>query len=100
MMMGSKTAVYAVLAVALGYVLISAVPDQIVAVRERSQPVQAVPEEAKGLASGELDTFAGEKPPPLPSGFNLWDGASLLGLWLVNLLVALGVYFLVKRRLS
>jgi hypothetical protein len=98
--MGSKTAVYAILAVALGYILISTVPDQIVVVEEGSQPVRAVPEKAEGLAT-ESDTFTDEKMHlPSSSSFTLWDGAYTIGLWIINLLLALGVYFLVKRRIS
>ena len=98
--MGSKTAIYAVLAVALGYIMISAIPDQIGVVEEGSQPVRAGPEKAESLAA-ESDTFADEKMhlPASPS-FTLWDGAYTIGLWIVNLLLALGVYFLVKRRIS
>ena len=108
--MGSKTAIYTVLAVALGYILISAVPDQIAVIEEGSQPELAAPEKTESLATESntlsdrahgSDAFADEKMhlPAAPS-FTLRDGAYTIGVWIINLLLALGVYFLIKRRIS
>lgn len=115
--MESKVVVYAVLAVALGYLLVSAVPDRLAALRgvtqrggaeemeslgaEEAAPGEeslGVPDEVKGEIS-ELETAEGVEP-ELATPRGGWDTAVSLGVWVINLMLALGVYFVVKRRLS
>ena len=115
--MKSKAVVYTVLAVALGYFLISAVPNQMETfqgVRQRGGSVESeslsveAPESAEKsesepdeLASGLSDAVIAEieEPEEVARG-GVRDGAVALGVWVINLMIALGVYFIVKRRLS
>lgn len=116
--MKSKALVYTVLAVALGYFLISAVPNQMEtlqgvrqlrgSVESESLSVEA-PESTGSKSPSALDEsvsvlrdsvtveeFEIEK---APLG-GVREGAVTVGLWMTNLMIALAVYFLVKRRLS
>ena len=129
--MESKMFVYAVIAVALGYLLVSTVPEQLAALQgetlrgegfkaiesleveepkvtgeepetptgeEASEDLAATVEEAKSAADAakaaaeEAEAAAGLG----PGG----DIAATISMWIVNLLIALGVYFIAKRRLS
>lgn len=94
-MMESKAVIYAVLAVAIGYLLISVVPNRLTAIQE--EPSRSDREEVFGLE--EKPSIKGPEPLP-PTQRGVWDVAQALGIWIVDLMIALGVYFAVKRRLS
>lgn len=96
--MESKTVLYVVLAVFLGYFLISDIPSRLASLPEETP--RSVPEEVLGLDLEE-PLAKGLEPPLLgPASRGVWDGAVALGIWIVDLMVALGVYFVVKRRIS
>ena len=116
--MKSKAVVYTVLAVALGYFLISAVPDQmetLQGVRQRGGSVESeslsveVPESTDSKSPSALDesvsiledsvTVEEIETEKVALG-GVRDGAITVGLWMTNLMIALAVYFIVKRRLS
>ena len=117
-MMDSKAVIYTVIAVALGYLLISAVPDQLASLQRVTQPrggeeMESVVVEEKEstesesrVAPDELTADLSElvitegAEPEMAAPRSVWDGAVALGVWMINLIVALGVYFIVKRRLS
>jgi len=93
-MMESKAIIYAVLAVALGYLLISVVPSRLAAV-----PEENLRSEREAFSLAEAPPVAGsEAQPPPESG--IWSITQTLGVWIVDLMIALGVYLIVKRRLS
>jgi len=96
-MMVPKTAVYAVLAVALGYLLVSAVPNRLATMQRGTRPLPEGRDEAYGLRGEAAGSRKGVEPQLSPSSSG---GVLALGLWMVDLLIALGVYFVVKRRLS
>ena len=94
-MMESKAIIYAVLAVALGYLLISVVPSRLAAVPEENLRS----ERGDAFSLAEAPPVAGsEAQPPPESG--IWSITQTLGVWIVDLMIALGVYLVVKRRLS
>jgi len=117
-MMESKAVIYAVIAVALGYILISAVPDRLASLqgvmqrggaKDMESLVLEEPEstdsesrdaldESISTLSDELTADIAELEIAAPGG--VWDGAIALGVWMINLMIALSVYFIVKRRLS
>ena len=117
-MMESKAVIYAVIAVALGYILISAVPDRLASLQRVTQPRGA--EEMESLVLEEPESTESESRDALDESISalsedltadvaelekaaprgVWDGAIALGVWMINLMIALGVYFIVKRRLS
>ena len=125
--MESKLFVYAVIAVTLGYLLVSTVPEQLAALQgetmraateakesldveepkiygeetERlSEDVAPLTEEISGdKASVDAAKEAAEE---VEVTFGLSKGrdiAATISLWIVNLLIALGVYLIAKRRL-
>jgi len=107
-----------VIAVALGYLLISAVPDRLSSLQRVKRPKGAeemesivveegesvesefrvVPDESISVLGDELTADVAELEKGAPKA--VWDGAIVLGVWMINLIIALGVYFIVKRRLS
>jgi len=108
-----KATVYAVLAVALGYLLISIAPSRL-ADLGRPQALTAPAGEPSGFGveeapksvegdrsqeSAEGVQSLGDAEPGLSAG-GLWDGAYAVGMWMVDLMLALGVYLAVRRRLS
>lgn len=95
--MASKTAVYVLFAVALGYLLISAVPNRLVDLGGGMPPIRAPTGEIQGFGDEEMQAAEGAE--PRLSTVSLWEGASALGVWMVDLVIALGVYFAVRRRL-
>jgi len=117
-MMESKVVIYTVIAVALGYLLISAVPDRLASLQRVTRPRGAedmesvvveekestesesrvAPDESISAFGDELTAEVSELEKAAPGG--VWDGAIALGVWMINLMIALGVYFIVKRRLS
>ena len=115
--MKSKAVVYTVLAVALGYFLISAVPDQLETfqgVRQRGGAKETegltveVPETTGSDSKALLDESISSLDSAITEGTEteeaaiggVRDGAVTVGLWMINLMIALAVYFIVKRRLS
>lgn len=95
--MESKAAVYAVLAVALGYLLISVVPNRLVDLEGETPPLPAPAEEVYGLDDEKRLATKGVEPQVSRGG--VWGWAFAFGVWMVDLLIALGIYFAVKRRL-
>jgi len=105
MTMESKAVVYAVLAVALGYLLISAVPNQLVTLGGEKglvtieEETQRAPPESLELSGEKAQTYGDlETQPPPPKG--LWREAAAIGVWIIDLLIALGAYFAARRWLS
>ena len=116
----SKMFVYAVIAVALGYLLVSTVPEQLAALQgetmravtepkitgeetERlSEEVEPLNEETYDAAKSAADAAkAAAEEAEVTAGLSKGvDIAATISLWTVNLLIALGVYFIAKRRLS
>lgn len=94
--MESRTPIYIVLAVVLGYLLISAVPERFTGPEE-----EAVREDAEKLYGMETDAPQIEgSASDLSSTRGALNIVSDYGIWLVDLIVALGVYFIAKRRLT
>jgi hypothetical protein len=114
--MESKAVVYTVLAVAIGYLLVSAVPDRLTALRGDSirsgSKATKSPEVDESLTDNESmkaygeETVAGEdkttgvSEPEQVAHRGGWDWANVLGIWFINLIIALGAYFAIKHRLS
>ncbi len=126
--MESKAIVYAVLAISLGYLLVSTVPSQLaptmfgepasdseMLTAPGPKAAEAPNEDAAAPAAESDKTFSrdaetsqedaiaagGSSDEALASG----EGSgglviSVFGTWSVNLIVALGVYFLARRRFS
>lgn len=93
--MNSKVVVYAVLAVALGYFLISTAP-AIMTPPER-EPTFAGDEGKPLLGAPEESDIRG--PEDQPSKKNqIWNEAFQFSVWIINLFIALGVYMVAKRR--
>lgn len=117
-MMQSKAVVYTVLAVALGYFLISTVPDRLETLQGMRQRGGAVESESLAVEAPESndsktlsaidesvsslrDSVTVDETETEKVAFGgVRDGAITVGLWMVNLTIALAVYFIVKRRLS
>jgi hypothetical protein len=114
-MMESKAVVYAVLAVAIGYLLVSAVPNRLTALRGdsiRSIPEEIQSPEVEGIvtdkeslksygeetSASKDETTGGLEPELVSNRGGAW--VNVLGVWFVNLSIALGIYFAVKHRLS
>jgi hypothetical protein len=112
-MMESKAVVYAVLAVAIGYLLVSAVPNRLTALRGDS--IRSIPEEIKSpevegsvtdneslkaygeeTAPSEDKTTGGSEPELVAHRGGNW--VNVLGVWFINLFIALGIYFTIRHR--
>ena len=129
--MKNKALVYAVLAISLGFLLISEVPNQLAPpmfgepagdsemVRAPGQENAEAPADSIVAPAGEPDrTFSGdtaelqEDTSDASAAQSTSDEAlaagggsgnlviSVFGTWSVNLIVALGVYFIARRRFS
>ncbi len=120
MMLGPKHYAYAVLAIALGYLLISVVPNQLVpqrydafqaehvkepGVEEETQPeepsVTTEPEVLGEAASAAADEAkaAAEEARAATSGLTIVSEVFTgFGSLLISLFVALGVYWIARRR--
>jgi hypothetical protein len=105
--MEHKIPVYTVLAVVLGVLLTSAVPATLTPKREHlftsgpetESPTVKAPVEGEVLGSRADEEMSGA--PPLPSsGSNMMDQALQYGILVVDLFVALGVYFVARRRFA
>ena len=116
--MENKVLIYAVFAISLGYLLVSAVPSQLVPqmftksagdsemVRAPGPEHAEAPAESTSAPASELDeTFSGDA--AVAQGEALADGdgsgnlvISVFGTWSANLIIAIGVYFIAKRRFS
>lgn len=113
MTMKTKAATYVVLAMALGYLLTSTLPSTLV---PEEPPLFAAGEEvildaAKEPAASESAAEAAEESlsieAPRGQGFTVPEEAatsqetldiSQYGIWAIDVIVALGVYYLAKRR--
>lgn len=99
--MGPKAGVYAVVALVLGFVLISVVPSSLVDLGEGKQsipPPRASVEENQKFGLGEsqdLDSVESEL-----NSVSIFDGAMAFGIWIVDLFIALGIYLILKSRLN
>ncbi len=126
--MKNKVLVYAVLAISLGFLLISEVPNQLAPpmfgepagdsemVRAPGQEQPKAPAEGESAPAGEPDeTFSADvaelqgdasaarssSSEALAAGGGSGNLViSVFGTWSVNLIVALGVYFIARRRFS
>lgn len=128
MTMENKAVVYAVLAISLGYLLVSAVPSQLAPpmfgepagdsemLRAPGPEHAEVPTESPSAPATESDkTFSGDA--ATAQGDAIAAGGtsdealvagggsgtlvvSVFGTWSVNLIIALGVYFIARRRFS
>jgi len=97
--MNAKIIAYMVAAVAVGYLLVSAVPEQVSMLAGPQEMLRAgeAPEESGGpiLASG---TEGGELGAPEDRGFmSLFD---LYKWWAIDLVVAFSVYWVARRRFT
>jgi len=116
MTMESRALVYAVLAIAMGYFLVSAVPQRL-ASPMYAEPVESGPIRSGGeemLGSVEPPSAEGTEPPErADTASEAADAATavssaraggvyvtVFGTWVVNLFVALGIYFIARRRLA
>jgi hypothetical protein len=115
--MENKALVYAVLAISLGYLLVSAVPSQLAPpMFSATEDSELLKEPAPGRAESPAedasaplieqdDTFSGDAAEAQGEVFAAEGGSSNLvisvfGTMSVNLLLALGVYMVARRRYS
>lgn len=94
--MYSKMVIYTLLAVALGYILIEAVPGGLVQEVEvlRAEEGKMPPQEDQEIAG--VESF--ETPKTTERGL-LYE-VSQYGVWVVNVVIALGVYVVARRRFT
>lgn len=118
MTMENKVLVYAVLAISLGYLLVAAVPSQLAPpmfsesagdselVKAPGPEHAETPTEGASAPATESDrTFSGDAAEAQGDVLAAGGGSgnlviSIFGTWSVNLLFALGVYFIARRRFS
>ena len=118
MTMQNRALVYAVLAISLGYLLVSAVPSQLAPpmlsesagdrelVKAPGQENAEAPTDDAFASGTEPDgTFSGDAAEAQGDALVAGGGSgnlviSIFGTWSVNLLFALGVYFIARRRFS
>ena len=118
MTMENRALVYAVLAISLGYLLVSAVPSQLAppmfseSMEDRELLKASGPENAEAptddasAPASELDeTFSRDAAEAQGDALVAGGGSgnlviSVFGTWSVNLFIALGVYFIARRRFS
>jgi len=114
--MENKALVYAVLAISLGYLLASAVPSRLASPilfesGDDSEIIRGPAPESPGApveGTAEADTsrgdiLASENPQEESLAAGRSSGnliVSVFGTWSVNLMVALGVYFIARRRFT
>lgn len=126
--MENKALIYAVLAISLGYLLVSAVPGQLAppmfsesagdsemlrapgteqpeAPAEGESAPAAEPDETFSADAAELQGDASAAKSASEEALAAGSGSgnlviSVFGTWSVNLIVALGVYFIARRRFS
>ena len=116
--MENRALVYAVLAISLGYLLVSAVPSQLASpilsesagdrelVKAPGQENAEAPTDDAFASATEPDgTFSRDATEAQGDVLAAGGGSgnlvvSVFGTWSVNLIVALGVYFIARRRLS
>ena len=115
--MTQKSLVYMVLAVAVGYILVSAVPQQV-AMYSAPQYMQTMSDDTFGidavpkLGDGEAVPESGDVPNDLGTTENLRGGGfeepsfleisrlpELMKWWTVDIVVALSIYWVARRRL-
>ena len=97
MNMNSRMTVYMVLAAALGYLLVSTVPATLMPPKmefmrspTEDEPVLGAKPEMEIQGSGA--EYIGQP--------TIWDSISQIGIWFVDLLIAIGVYFIARRKLA
>lgn len=123
MTMESRALVYAVLAIAMGYFLVSAVPQRLASpmyaatgefelVRPGGEEMLGSPEETvvegtepdeRGDAAktaSDAATAAAEEASAASSALSGFAYVGVFGTWILNLFIALGVYFIARRRLA
>jgi len=100
-MMGSKAGVYAVVALVLGFVLISVIPSSLEELgggKRAILPPRASVDENQKFGLGESQDLETLGPERLSAGIS--DGAMAFGIWIFDLFIALGIYLILKRRLN
>ena len=117
MTMENKALVYAVLAISLGYLLVSAVPSKLAPpmyagsgddsdlfrspVQESAEPPEESAAAAADSSQGDMLSSESVQGKRLDAGSGSGNLiVSVFGTWSVNLLVALSVYFFAKRRFA
>jgi hypothetical protein len=117
-LMTQKSLVYMVLAVAVGYFLVSAVPQQV-AIYTSPQYMQTTSDDAFGiqelpkLGDGEVVPESGDVPSDLATTENLRGGGfeepsfletsrltELMKWWTLDIVVALSIYWVARKRLN
>jgi len=118
MTMENKALVYAVLAISLGYLLVSAVPSQLappmfsesakdseIVMAPGLENEEAPIDDASAPATDSDRTFTGDAAEAQGDVLAAGGGSgnlmiSVFGTWSVNLFIALGVYYIARRRFS
>jgi hypothetical protein len=95
MNMNSKITVYMVVAVALGYLLVSTVPNTLMP--PRMEELRSPTEDEQILGAKPKMEIQGSETKLLGQP-TIWDSVSQIGFWLVDLLIAFGVYFIARRK--
>lgn len=101
--MTSKATVYIVLAVAIGYLLVSSFPIRFETMTTKEVKQLGDTNRSYGFSSGGEQAKGSEEDrllAPEVTASGAWDWSTLLGFLVVDLSIALGVYFIVKRHLS
>ena len=116
--MENRALVYAVLAISLGYLLVSAVPSQLTppmfSESDKDSEIMRAPgleheeapiDDASAPATESDRTFSGDAAEAQGDVLAAGGGSSnlvisVLGTWSVNLFIALGVYYIARRRFS
>lgn len=97
MMMTSRAVVYAVLAVALGYLLISIIPATLI---PHEKEILRPSDEKSPLAEAPGEsTFKRSEETQIGKGVT-WNEALKFSFLIIDLLIALGIYFIARRRLA
>ena len=116
--MENRALVYAVLAISLGYLLVSAVPSQLapplfsesakdseIVMAPGSENAEDPIDDASAPVTESDRTFSGDAAEARGDVLVAGGGSgnlviSVFGTWSVNLFIALGVYYIARRRFS
>jgi len=116
--MENRALVYAVLAISLGYLLVSAVPSQLapplfsesakdseIVMAPGSENAEDPIDDASAPVTESDRTFSGDAAEAQGDVLVAGGGSgnlviSVFGTWSVNLFIALGVYYIARRRFS
>jgi hypothetical protein len=92
--MNSKMIVYTIFAIVVGYLLTSTAPANII---PKEEEVMFTEKEAPSMEAG-ADSSMRSADEPLPPEASVLDDAFNYGLLIFDLFIALGIYFIAKRR--